>query len=83
MKCYLFTEGGAYTGISTTTDNNGESHFELPYQNYQVRADFLGKQYWSDLFIWNDSSVTIPHGNLMLTVSEKGTPVSGANVYLF
>jgi RHS repeat-associated protein len=83
VKCYLFTEAGAYTGITTTTDENGEAHFSLPYQNYQVRADYLGSQYWSDLFIWHDASINIAHGELVFSVYDSGTAINGASVYLF
>ena len=83
IPCYLFTEAGSYTGISSTTDENGEAHFSVPYQNYQVRADYLGVHYWSDLFIWQDATIPVPHGELALKVYGDETPSVGTTVYLF
>ena len=83
VRCYLFTAAGSYTGISTTTDETGAAHFTIPLNKYKVRADYLGKQYWTEEFDWYDSEIDIAHGDITLTVTDSGSPLAGAKVYLF
>ncbi|PIE69792.1 MAG: hypothetical protein CSA21_00285, partial [Deltaproteobacteria bacterium] len=68
VACALFTESGIDTGIRATTDENGEAHLLVPNQRYRVRADYQGSPYWSALFSWEDVSLVIPHGELVLYV---------------
>jgi RHS repeat-associated protein len=83
VKVYLFTASGAYQGINATTDANGQVVFNLPDQEYKVRADYLSGQYWSDVFIANDIAVDIDHGYADINVTDLGVAVDGVNVYLF
>ena len=55
----------------------------LPEQSYKVRADFLGQQFWSDPFTWQDTTVTINQGLAAIHVVRSGSDVAGAKVYLF
>jgi RHS repeat-associated protein len=83
VRCYLFTAAGAYTGISSESDQTGIAHFTVPLNGYKVRADYLGRQYWSEEFHWLDTVIDIPHGEISLTVTKAGTAVAGSKVYLF
>ncbi|RLG55150.1 MAG: hypothetical protein DRN95_08110, partial [Candidatus Hydrothermarchaeota archaeon] len=83
VKVYLFTESGSYLGKSMTTDAQGEVVFNLPEQSYKVRADYLGYQFWSNPFTWSDTTVTIDHGMAVLHITQGGSDVAGASVYLF
>jgi len=85
VRVYLFTASGAYQGKYADTDANGQVVFSVPEQDYKVRADYLGAQHWSDLFSGLDSEVNvdIAHGNVNIHVTENGTDVMDAPVYLF
>ncbi len=52
VPVYAFTETGAYTGMSTTTDESGMAHFikaDFPENTYKFRADYLSYPFWSDV----------------------------------
>ncbi|MEW6487379.1 MAG: chitobiase/beta-hexosaminidase C-terminal domain-containing protein [Thermodesulfobacteriota bacterium] len=90
VKVYLFTGAGAYLGRFAITDADGMVRFDLPAgKDYKLRADLLGGQYWSDVLAVgagaaNAFAVVTGGGVLTTTVdSGDGTPVAGANVYLF
>jgi len=83
LYVYLFTEGGAYQGLSASTDAAGQVTFNLPDKAYKVRADYLGGQYWSEVFTSVDTAVDIAHGYANLHVTDTGTDVVDAPVYLF
>ncbi|MDY6793291.1 MAG: Ig-like domain-containing protein [Thermodesulfobacteriota bacterium] len=83
LPVYLFTESGAYQSQSQTTDGNGQVVFNLPQQSYKVRADYLGRQFWSDPFTWQNTQVTIDEGIAEIHITRSGSDVSGARVYLF
>jgi RHS repeat-associated protein len=83
IRCYLFTETGNYTGIFADSDADGRAHFSVPLNPYKVRADYLGKKYWSEVFNALDSTIDIPHGDLELTVAKAGNNLAGVKVYLF
>jgi len=83
ITVYLFTESGAYQGQSAQTDADGHVVFNLPDMAYKVRADYLGGQYWSQDFTSVDTSVDIEHGYANLHVTDTGTDVVDAPVYLF
>ncbi|MCG8687942.1 MAG: Ig-like domain-containing protein, partial [Desulfobacterales bacterium] len=83
ITTYLFTESGSYQSVSATTDANGQAVYSLPAQSYRIRADYLSAQYWSDAFVQADTAIVIDHAKAVLTVTLSGTPVSGAQVYLF
>ncbi|MDD4986456.1 MAG: RHS domain-containing protein, partial [Dehalococcoidales bacterium] len=83
VKVYLFTESGSYLNSSRITDHDGHVAFNVPDQNYKVRVDYLGGQYWSEVFQWQDEEVVIDEGMVDLHVTWNGEEVSGAPVYLF
>ncbi|MFH2044003.1 MAG: RHS repeat-associated core domain-containing protein [Pseudomonadota bacterium] len=83
IKVYLFTSSGAYQGINATTDSQGRVTFSLPQQDYKVRADYLGSQYWSEVFNSQNTAIDIGHGYASIHVTETGTDIYDAPVYLF
>jgi hypothetical protein len=83
IKIYLFTPSGSYLGKNLVTDENGQARFHLPRQPYKIRADFLGQQYWSDVFTWTDPTVTIPMADVEIIVTGGGFPVHDQAVYVF
>ncbi|RJQ79496.1 MAG: hypothetical protein C4519_10935 [Desulfobacteraceae bacterium] len=83
QRVYLFTPAGSYTGLSRTTDESGQARFTLPDQAYQIRADYLGRQYWSQPFQSRNTAVHILQGAVDIHVQRNMTDVSGARVYLF
>jgi hypothetical protein len=83
INVYLFKPSGAYLGEKRVTDENGQARFHLPRQPYKIRADFLGKQYWSDVFTWTDPTITIPMADVEITVTGGGFPVQDQTVYVF
>jgi hypothetical protein len=83
VKTYLFNAAGSYLGLNKTTDTAGQVVYSVPDQEYRVRADYLGEQYWSAPFQQQDKTITISQGLVRVHVSRGGTDVSGARVYLF
>ncbi|MBN1662325.1 MAG: chitobiase/beta-hexosaminidase C-terminal domain-containing protein [Deltaproteobacteria bacterium] len=83
LNVYLFTPGGTYLGQSHTTAADGRVVFELPAQNYKVRADYLGGQYWSPIFNGVDSVVNVPMAEADVTVGRSGSAIGGVSVYVF
>ena len=83
VRLYLFTTAGSYVGISKTTDVAGQALFSVPFQEYAIRADYLGRQYWTEPFTATDSSVTIAEGIASITVTQGVSPLGGVNVYVF
>ncbi len=88
LKVYTFT-GTTYTGLSATTNANGQAIFDLPDGDYRFRADLNGTQFWSETS--NNCSVpgctaatvtvTVP---VTVTVQDTdGTPKAGLPVYAF
>lgn len=80
---YLFTEAGVYLNEQHPTDASGQARFVVPDESYKVRADYFGVQYWSDPFVAVDPTITIPEGQVEVTVTLTGTPLSGVSVYAF
>ncbi len=83
IKAYLFTESGSYQGIYETTDINGTITFDIPEKAYKVRADYMSKQYWSDVFTWTDQTITIEQGQAQIEVRQNTTLLEGIKVYVF
>jgi RHS repeat-associated protein len=83
VKVYLFTASGSYVGLSGTTDASGQVRFSLPDRQYKVRVDYLGNQFWSDVFQSQDITVTINEGLARVHVHRSGVAQQGLNVYLF
>ena len=83
LKVYLFTPAGAYLGQHSVTDGNGQVHFSLPNQDYQVRVDTFGNQFWSNVFQQAGTTVSIPQGQAIVQALRAGAPIESAKVYLF
>jgi RHS repeat-associated protein len=83
IRVYLFTVAGSYQGQYEETDSNGQVSFSLPETAYKVRADYLGKQFWSDEFTWQDSNVVVPMADAQILVTGNGQPLESIRVYLF
>jgi hypothetical protein len=83
LKVYLFNPSGSYLGKYLITDSQGQAVFHLPHQPYMVRVDYLGRQFWSDPFTAQDTTVTIPRGLVQVRVTRDGANAAGAKVYLF
>jgi hypothetical protein len=83
LKVYLFTPAGSYLGQHAVTDANGRVHFSLPNQDYRVRVDTLGNQFWSDIFQHSGITLTIPQGQAAVQVLRAGAAAAGAQIYLF
>ncbi len=83
VPVYLYTAAGSYVGSNLKTDSSGKVVFDLPYKPYKVRADYLGRQYWSEDFTSQDTTITIPMGDAEITVTGGGFPKEGVRVYVF
>ncbi|MBF0227161.1 MAG: Ig-like domain-containing protein [Desulfobacterales bacterium] len=83
VKVYLFTPSGSYMNKNFITDSNGIVTFHIPDNVYKVRADYLGKQYWSVEFTGIDVSVNIPITEAEVTVIANNSPIGGIKVYVF
>jgi len=82
-RVYLFTSAGTYLGQYQTTGADGRVVFNLPEQAFKVRADYLGRQYWSDGFTWTDTAVSVPMADAEITVTGSGQVLAGVRVYVF
>lgn len=89
VNCYVFNENGSYTGLGSATNSQGQVQFDLAAGQYQIRVDYLGYQFWSELY---DVSAAvsdvfhIPHQDLAVTVNgvlDTPEPLAGLPVYLF
>ncbi len=83
VPTYLFSAAGAYLGCSANTDADGRVVYRLPDQGYKIRADYLGNQFWSEVFQSQDTILTISHGMAEIHVARAGSDLAGALVYLF
>ncbi len=83
IKLYLFAETGSYLGQYQLTNNNGLVTFSLPEKAYMLRTDYLGAQFWTEAFTWNDIDLDISHGKARIHVYQSGEDLTGAEVYLF
>lgn len=83
VSVYLFTASGTYLGQSLKTDAQGNVGFDLPQQAYKVRADFMGRQYWSGEFTWQDPVISVPMSDARVTVTGGGLELETVRVYVF
>ena len=83
IKVYLFTPSDSYLSQYQVTDENGQVTFNLPEQVYKVRADYLGQQFWSDGFIWQDTIVEVPMADAEITMTSSDSELEGVKVYVF
>jgi len=90
IMVYVFSESGAYLGVSSETDENGAVSFDLPVgMVFKFRADLMGSQYWSEVSTVsgedvNDISVESGGGEFTVAVDNgSGAPMEGIRIYLF
>jgi hypothetical protein len=83
VRAYLFKSSGSYMGIYADTNTLGQVSFNLPQQEYKVRADYLGYQFWSEPFTWLNKEVELEHGKARVHVTQGGQNIANAKVYLF
>jgi hypothetical protein len=83
LPVYLYTAAGSYVGWNAKTNSTGTVLFDLPDKPYKVRADYLGKQYWSEEFTWQDRLMEVPLADAEVTVTGGGFPKQGVKVYVF
>ena len=83
VPVYLFSPSGSYLSLSGTTDGAGQVSFNLPQKAYKVRTDYMGQQFWSDSFTWEDKTIAIPEGTARIHVTMSGLDVQDVRVYAF
>ena len=90
VPCYVFNESGTYLNLTAATDTSGQVVFDLADGSYQVRADYLGARFWSEVFqVPQTVAVELPivHATSTVTVSADFagslSPLAGVRVYLF
>lgn len=83
IDVYLFTPTDSYLGEYETTNGDGQAIFDLPERAYKVRADYLGGQFWSEEFTWQDTAVELPMAEAQITVTGNNLPLEGVEVYVF
>jgi hypothetical protein len=80
---HLYAAWGGNLRQHVETDDQGRAYFELPQKAYKVRADYMGRQFWSDHFTWNDPVVGVPMADARVTVTGAGSPLENVSVYLY
>ena len=89
IRLYVFTEAGAYTGNSATTDEDGRARFavaDFTAGRYKLRADYLGCRFWSEPLTLpgtHRAAVKIAEAPVTVQVTRAATPAAGVRVYLF
>jgi len=83
VTVYLFTAAGTYLSQNLQTNASGTVIFDLPEKPYKIRADYLGRQYWSEEFVWQNRVVSIPMADAEITVTGGSMPQQGIKVYVF
>ncbi len=90
IKAYVFNEVGTYLGLQSVTDNMGQTSFTLGNGIYKIRLDYMGYQFWTEVFtIPNDSSLDhiIEHNQvtarLTTTCGDQVDPAIGTPLYLY
>lgn len=90
VKCYVFSEGGSYLGLSGITSGDGQVSFELADGTCRFRVDYLGCRFWTPFYTVPEvlqDVVTIDHKDVTVVVGchYQGAeqPLPGLRVYLF
>ncbi|KUG24609.1 hypothetical protein ASZ90_005563 [hydrocarbon metagenome] len=89
VNCYVFNDEGSYLGLSGVSNNDGQYAFELSSGNYKVRVDYMGYQFWTNVFsvpTQQAADFTIELFDTPVAVSayyQTSRPLSDLNVYLF
>lgn len=80
---YLFTSAGTYLNQSKTTAGDGIVQFLIPDQEYKCRIDKYGYQFWSDVFGFSGTTLTIPLGSVKINVTKAGSPAASHTIYVY
>ncbi len=83
VKAYLFTPSGSYLRINATSDDQGRVTFNLPSKEYKVRVDYMSQQFWSGVFVQQDTAVTIPECRVQIFTTRLGNPLADVDTFVF
>ncbi len=83
IKACLFNAANSYLGQYEKTDTDGRVIFPLPDKEYIVRADYMGEKFWTNLFWFQDTTLSIPHGTARVNVTQSSINLPDVKVYLF
>ena len=90
IKVYVFSPAGSYLGIYDQTDEQGKATFDLSDGAYMFRADYLGYQFWAEVYAVPETlndTFSIPHQDVTVTVNKVyGSviePIENIKAYLF
>ena len=89
VNCYVFNDEGSYLGLTGVTNSNGQYSFELSTGNYKIRVDYLGYQFWTNVYsvpTQQAAEFAIELFDTPVTVNafyRTSSPLSDLNVYLF
>lgn len=89
VKCYVFSQAGAYLNINAVTSSEGQAAFDLADGAYCIRMDYLGYQFWSGEYTIPETladTFFIPHQDVVVTVEshyQTAAPLENIRVYLF
>ncbi len=81
---YAYTEAGAYTGYSRTTDASGAAHFCIDDgSTIKFRADDGGVQFFSALATAPSATTFDLPADTVVTVTRDGAPLGNLTVYVY
>ncbi len=83
VPAHLFTDSGTYLNIEKATDSTGKTTFDLPERGYKVRADYLMRQFWSEVLTGGEAAITIPEAIADVTVTGSSAALAGVPVSVF
>jgi hypothetical protein len=83
IRAYLYNATGNYLGTYQQTDENGQVVFSLPERGYMVRADYMGENFWSETFAWDDADIIIPMADADVIITGAGLPASDIRVCVY
>ncbi|MCB0117703.1 MAG: carboxypeptidase regulatory-like domain-containing protein, partial [Anaerolineales bacterium] len=86
VPVYAFMDN-QYTGYHGVTDDEGVLLLRLPEGNYDLRADFIGNQFWSEdschvPYCWG-VSIVVNQPVTVTVLDNIGMPHAGIEVYAF
>jgi hypothetical protein len=79
----LFTADGTNVNKNGVTDDLGQIIFSLPNKPYKVKASYIGRYFWSEIFQALDQILEISRGKVGITVKQSGTAMADKQVELF
>ncbi|MCG8688893.1 MAG: chitobiase/beta-hexosaminidase C-terminal domain-containing protein [Desulfobacterales bacterium] len=83
IQTSLFTPDGASVDQSAVTDENGHAVYSLPDRAFKVKAELLGRQYWSRTFTSKDTRIKIPMARAKVFVTGSGQLMEDTLVHVF